>query len=86
MVDGHLVDESGVDLVAGHEGEAARADGQRGEPGQAPRRQVEISGQGLELLDSLDEKVLDWLQEMLSPLDKEELQALCTLTEKARVS
>ena len=47
---------------------------------------VEISGQGLALLDSLDEKVLDWLQEMLSPLDKEELQALCTLTEKARVS
>lgn len=47
---------------------------------------VEISGQGLELLNSLDDKVLDWLEEMLSPLDEEEQQALCTLTEKARPS
>jgi DNA-binding MarR family transcriptional regulator len=45
---------------------------------------VEISGQGLELLDSLDDKVLGWIHEILSPLTEEEAQALCTLTEKAR--
>ena len=45
---------------------------------------VEISGHGLELLDSLDEKILAWLEEILAPLDKEEMRALSTLTEKAR--
>jgi len=47
---------------------------------------VEISGQGLELLESLDVKVLGWIDDILSPLSKEETEALCGLTEKARGS
>ncbi len=45
---------------------------------------IEISGQGLELLSLLDEKVLDWLRELLSPLDEKEMRAICSLTDKAR--
>ena len=45
---------------------------------------VEISGQGLELLDSLDTKVLDWLRELLSPLNETEMRKICHLLEKAR--
>jgi DNA-binding MarR family transcriptional regulator len=44
---------------------------------------VEISGQGLELLASLDDQVLAWLEDLLAPLDADEQQALCSLTEKA---
>lgn len=47
---------------------------------------VEISGQGLELLDSLDEKVLEWLRELLSPLDEDEMRTMGQLLEKARQS
>lgn len=47
---------------------------------------VEISGLGLELLASLDEQVLDWIGEILSPLSEQETKALCDLTEKARSS
>ena len=47
---------------------------------------VEISGRGLELLASLDEKVLEWLRELLSPLEEDEMRTLCTLMEKARQS
>jgi DNA-binding MarR family transcriptional regulator len=45
---------------------------------------VEISGQGLELLASLDEKVLAWLEELLSPLEPQEMDVLCKLLEKGR--
>jgi DNA-binding MarR family transcriptional regulator len=45
---------------------------------------VEISGQGLELLDSLDEKVLEWLRELLSPLEDAEMRTMGQLLEKAR--
>jgi len=45
---------------------------------------VEISGQGLELLASLDEQVLSWLQELLSPLEQEEMRTLGALAAKAR--
>jgi DNA-binding MarR family transcriptional regulator len=45
---------------------------------------VEISGQGLELLASLDEKILAWLEELLSPLEPQEMDALCNLLEKGR--
>jgi DNA-binding MarR family transcriptional regulator len=45
---------------------------------------VEISGQGLELLASLDEKILTWLEELLSPLEPQEMDALCNLLEKGR--
>lgn len=45
---------------------------------------VEISGQGLELLDSLDDKVSAWLRELLSPLDQEDLETLLALSEGAR--
>ena len=45
---------------------------------------VEISGQGLEMLASLDARVLDWLEEMLSPLEESEMEALLELSEKAR--
>lgn len=45
---------------------------------------VEISGQGLELLAELDDKVLSWLEELLAPLAEQELETLCELSEKAR--
>ena len=45
---------------------------------------VEISGHGLELLESLDDKILEWLEELLSPLDPQEMQTLSELTQKAR--
>ena len=45
---------------------------------------LEISGEGLELLASLDEKVLPWLQELLSPLGEREKRQLCALADKAR--
>ena len=45
---------------------------------------VEISGQGLELLTELDDKVLGWLEELLAPLDRRPLETLCALSEKAR--
>ena len=53
---------------------------------EADRRitRVEISGQGLELLASLDDEILAWLQEMLSPLEQEEMRALGALAAKAR--
>lgn len=53
---------------------------------EADRRvvQVEISSRGLELLSTLDEQVLDWLEELLSTLDHQELETLCALSEKAR--
>jgi len=53
---------------------------------EADRRivRVEISGQGLELLAELDEKVLAWLEDLLAPLDQHELETLCGLSEKAR--
>lgn len=47
-------------------------------------KRVEISGQGFELLAALDEKVLGWLEELLSPLDEEDLRTLCALSERAR--
>ena len=47
---------------------------------------VEISGQGLELLDSLDERVLAWLRELLSPLEEAEMRRMNQLLEKARQS
>ena len=45
---------------------------------------VEISGQGLELLDTLDDKVLSWIHEILAPLSEQETRALGALVEKAR--
>jgi DNA-binding MarR family transcriptional regulator len=45
---------------------------------------VEISGQGLELLATLDDKVLAWLAELLSPLAEDQQRALCALTDRAR--
>ena len=46
--------------------------------------QVEISSKGLELLSSLDDKVLAWLEALVSPLDGDERKTLCALSEKAR--
>jgi DNA-binding MarR family transcriptional regulator len=45
---------------------------------------VEISGRGLELLSTLDERVLGWLEELLAPLEEGELETLCRLSEKGR--
>jgi DNA-binding MarR family transcriptional regulator len=45
---------------------------------------VEISGQGLELLAVLDDRVLGWLAELLAALEDTELETLCELSEKAR--
>ena len=45
---------------------------------------VEISGQGLELLADLDDKVLGWLDKLLAALEGAELETLCALSEKAR--
>ena len=45
---------------------------------------VEISGRGLDLLASLDGKILSWLEEMLSPLEAQEMRTLGTLAAKAR--
>jgi DNA-binding MarR family transcriptional regulator len=45
---------------------------------------VEISGKGLDLLASLDESILVWLEEMLSPLDPDEMRTLGTLAARAR--
>lgn len=45
---------------------------------------VEISGHGLELLASLDDRVLGWVEELLSPLEEDEQRALCALTDRAR--
>ena len=47
-------------------------------------KRVEISGQGLELLASLDDKVLTWLEELLSPLGEQEQRRLRSLADKAR--
>lgn len=48
------------------------------------RVRVEISGQGLELLDSLDEKVLEWMQELMSSLEETKMRTLVELLEEAR--
>ena len=45
---------------------------------------VEISGRGLDLLASLDESILVWLEEMLSPLEPDEMRTLGTLAAHAR--
>ena len=45
---------------------------------------VEISGRGLDLLASLDENILVWLEEMLSPLEPDEMRTLGTLAAQAR--
>lgn len=45
---------------------------------------VEISGRGLDLLASLDESILVWLEEMLSPLEPDEMRTLGTLAAQAR--
>ncbi len=45
---------------------------------------VEISGRGLDLLSSIDGKILIWLEEMLSPLEAEETRTLGSLAAKAR--
>lgn len=45
---------------------------------------MEISGKGLELLTSLDERVLPWLEELLSPLSERDKRQLCSLADKAR--
>lgn len=45
---------------------------------------VEISGRGLDLLASLDDSILVWLEEMLSPLEPEEMRTLGTLAAQAR--
>lgn len=47
-------------------------------------RRVEISGGGLDLLASIDEEILGWLEEMLSPLEQEEMRILGALAAKAR--
>lgn len=47
---------------------------------------LEISGQGLELLGTLDDPVLGWLDELLSPLSEREMRTLCSLADKARSS
>ena len=45
---------------------------------------VEISGRGIQLLASLDGPVLEWLAELLSPLEDDDLRTLCLLLAKAR--
>lgn len=45
---------------------------------------VEISGRGLDLLASLDGKILSWLEEILSPLEQAEMRTLGALAAKAR--
>jgi DNA-binding MarR family transcriptional regulator len=45
---------------------------------------VEISSVGLDLLASIDEEILGWLEVMLSPLEREEMRTLGALAAKAR--
>jgi DNA-binding MarR family transcriptional regulator len=45
---------------------------------------VEIAREGQELLASLDDTVLGWLEELLAPLEPEDMRALGELARKAR--